>query len=275
MTHNEWRTALEAKLTGTWNLHHALRQVEGLEFYLLFSSISGILGQRGQANYAAANVFMDAFVRYRHSLGLPASVIDIGVVGDVGYVSESIQNSQALKTAFQGYKVITEHELLQAIHLSLTQQSERASMSQMAIGLSPANDPHRPTILCDRDIRMRLLFSKGIEKCGNTSDFSEIPTLLRKAFEDPEFLGTPTALGIVHQDIVRILKSFSTGGDSIGLQQPFHQVDLDSLVMTEMRIWIQRAFQIEMGIPEIMGAGHIDGLSHIILQKLEEKCKTM
>ncbi|KAE8311179.1 putative polyketide synthase [Aspergillus transmontanensis] len=275
MTHNEWHTALEAKVTGTWNLHHALRQVEGLEFFLLFSSASGILGQPGQANYAAANVFMDAFVQYRHSLGLPASVIDIGVVGDVGYVSENIQSGQALKTAFQGYKIITEYELLQAIHLSLTQQSDTAPMSRMAIGLSPVDDPHRPTVLCDRDIRMRLLLSKGTEKRVNASDSSEIPTLLRKACEDPEFLGTPAAIGIVHQEIVRKLNSFSTGGDSIGLQQPFHQVGLDSLVMTEMRIWIQRAFHIEMGIPEILGARHIDGLSQIVLQKLEAKCKTM
>ncbi|KAE8346451.1 major facilitator superfamily domain-containing protein [Aspergillus arachidicola] len=120
-----------------------------------------------------------------------------------------------------------------------------------------------------------LTLSKGTEKRVSTSDSSEIPTLLRKACEDPEFLGTPAAIGIVHQEIVRKLNSFFTGGDSIGLQQPFHQVGLDSLVMTEMRIWIQRAFYIEVGIPEILGARLIDGLSQIVLQKLEAKCKTM
>lgn len=62
---------------------------EPLDFFVSFSSISGLIGQPGQANYAAANTFLDAFVLYRQSLGLRASVMDLGIVNDIGYVSES------------------------------------------------------------------------------------------------------------------------------------------------------------------------------------------
>jgi hypothetical protein len=55
-----------------------------LNFFVLFSFMSGIIGMPGQANYAAATTFMDAFVQYRHSQHLPASVIDVGAVDGIG-----------------------------------------------------------------------------------------------------------------------------------------------------------------------------------------------
>ncbi|KAL9630961.1 MAG: hypothetical protein Q9204_004461 [Flavoplaca sp. TL-2023a] len=50
----------------------------------------------GQANYAAANTFLDAFVLYRHFFGLPASVLDIGVMEHIGFVSNinNLSNSR-------------------------------------------------------------------------------------------------------------------------------------------------------------------------------------
>lgn len=76
------------KVQGTWNLHKALlTQTEQLEFFFLFSSICGVSGQMGQANYASANTFLDVFVQYRQSLGLPASTVDIGLVEDAGCLS--------------------------------------------------------------------------------------------------------------------------------------------------------------------------------------------
>jgi acyl transferase domain-containing protein/NADPH:quinone reductase-like Zn-dependent oxidoreductase/NADP-dependent 3-hydroxy acid dehydrogenase YdfG/acyl carrier protein len=65
------------KVTGTRNLHE-LTLDEPLDFFVLFSSISSVFGSPGQANYASANAFADAFARYRRSLGLPATAINWG-----------------------------------------------------------------------------------------------------------------------------------------------------------------------------------------------------
>lgn len=86
-------TAIVPKVKGAWNLHNALHDHQ-LDFFILFSSISAIVGQLGQGNYSAANTFLDSFVQYRHSLNLPASAINFGVMEDVGYVS---QNPAALE----------------------------------------------------------------------------------------------------------------------------------------------------------------------------------
>ncbi|KAF7558654.1 hypothetical protein G7046_g5503 [Stylonectria norvegica] len=89
MTHGDWTTAVEPKIQGTWNLHNATIEAAcELDFLLLFSSISGIIGQLGQASYARASAFLDTFVQCRTDRGLPASTIDIGDVTDTSVISD-------------------------------------------------------------------------------------------------------------------------------------------------------------------------------------------
>ena len=54
----------------------------------MLPSISGVVGQKGQASYAAANVFLDNFSAYSHNLGLSACSIDLRAIEDVEYLIE-------------------------------------------------------------------------------------------------------------------------------------------------------------------------------------------
>ncbi|KAK8066217.1 PKS-like enzyme [Apiospora hydei] len=96
MSVEEYRQAIAAKHRGTWHLHHVARE-QGcdLDFFTLLSSVSGVVGQRGQANYAAANVFLDNFAHYRRRLGLAACAVDLGAIEDIGYLSEHKEILQA------------------------------------------------------------------------------------------------------------------------------------------------------------------------------------
>ncbi|MGW0432599.1 SDR family NAD(P)-dependent oxidoreductase [Micromonospora sp. NPDC003197] len=58
------------KLAGAWNLHLATLDTD-LDFFLLFSSLAGLVGNAGQGGYAAGNTFLDALAAYRRSLGRP------------------------------------------------------------------------------------------------------------------------------------------------------------------------------------------------------------
>jgi NADP-dependent 3-hydroxy acid dehydrogenase YdfG len=85
MTFEDWTIPLTAKVSGTWNLHQAFQNT-ALDLFVMFGSIAGIAGMSGQCNYSAANTFIHALSRHRHSLGQPASVLDLGPVADIGYV---------------------------------------------------------------------------------------------------------------------------------------------------------------------------------------------
>ena len=61
----EFSEVLGPKVRGTYNLDQASREVE-LDFFVLFSSLAGALGNLGQADYASANGFMDQFAGYRN-----------------------------------------------------------------------------------------------------------------------------------------------------------------------------------------------------------------
>ncbi|RJO70846.1 amino acid adenylation domain-containing protein [Nocardia panacis] len=72
---------LAAKAIGAWHLH---RLTEDLDFFVLFSSVSSALGTPGQANYAAANAFLDGLASYRRGLGLPGLAIQWGSWAEKG-----------------------------------------------------------------------------------------------------------------------------------------------------------------------------------------------
>lgn len=66
-TYKEFKQVLAPKVAGTINLDEATKDVQ-LDFFVLFSSRSGVMGNVGQADYSTANAFMDAFAQYRHAL---------------------------------------------------------------------------------------------------------------------------------------------------------------------------------------------------------------
>ncbi|TPX13923.1 uncharacterized protein E0L32_005623 [Thyridium curvatum] len=86
MDFEAWRTAFAPKAIGSWNLHELLPP--DMDFFVFLSSSSGVIGNRGQANYAAGNCFQDALAKHRSSLGQPSISLDLGIVLEVGMVAK-------------------------------------------------------------------------------------------------------------------------------------------------------------------------------------------
>ena len=90
MTLTKYYQALDPKIRGSQNLHDLFQQSsDQLDFFVMLSSLGGLLGNASQSNYAAGNTFQDALAHHRAALGLPALAIDVGKVVDAGWVAEN------------------------------------------------------------------------------------------------------------------------------------------------------------------------------------------
>ncbi|MBB4911537.1 acyl transferase domain-containing protein [Actinophytocola algeriensis] len=100
MTPERFDTVLAPKVDGAWHLHEATRDRD-LAGFVLYSSVAGVLGSPGQANYAAANACLDAIAAHRHGLGLPAVSIAWGPWAGPG-MANALRGGMAVLEPEQG-----------------------------------------------------------------------------------------------------------------------------------------------------------------------------
>ena len=113
---SNFENAYAAKVLGTFNLDTLTRSLE-VDCFVMFSSAASLLGNRGQANYAAANSFMDAIAQQRKQEGLPALSINWGPWASVGMAQSNAQISKQLSA--QGFTALNTQLALQALSTCL------------------------------------------------------------------------------------------------------------------------------------------------------------
>jgi myxalamid-type polyketide synthase MxaB len=94
------RKVARPKVDGTRHLHEATKEL-GLDFFVLFSGGASLLGSPGQANYSAANAFLDAFASWRRGQGLPATSLQWGAWAEVG-MAASLGDAHRERQASEG-----------------------------------------------------------------------------------------------------------------------------------------------------------------------------
>ncbi|KAF3763946.1 hypothetical protein M406DRAFT_85351 [Cryphonectria parasitica EP155] len=291
MTFEKWSTCLSTKVQGTWNLHNALLGHE-LDFFLLFSSWSGIVGYTGQANYAAANAFLDSFVQYRHAQGLTAVVVDMAGVEDIGYVSRTssvMEHFRATSTF-----VSQEADVLDSLQVMINRSkpsllqpwsSENASSpgkyqfmtpAQICIGLRTTQPLLAPTnrVVWKRDPRMGLYKNMDVEggqlaTGGGNEALKQFLTEVSQnrsrldSDEAPRFLATEfgkAVFGFLMRDL-----------ELLDLDESLEALGVDSLVSIELRNWFRQRVGLEFTTLEILGSQSLLALGKLAVQRLKIK----
>jgi acyl transferase domain-containing protein/acyl carrier protein len=98
LVNQDWDSFAEVfapKVQGAWNLHSLTHDLE-LDFFVLFSSVLSLVGARGQANYLAANAFLDSLAHYRRRNGKHAIAINWGPWSEVGMAASRRTTNSSL-----------------------------------------------------------------------------------------------------------------------------------------------------------------------------------
>ncbi|KAF6793411.1 polyketide synthase [Colletotrichum sojae] len=272
----QWTTATAPKIRGTWNLHRALPS--DVDFFALFGSTSGVHGYPGQANYAAANTFLDSFAQYRRGLGLACSVVDLGGVEDVGYVSRNQDVEDGMRKA--GARLVSEGDMLRGLQLALAQsQPDGSSNGHIVVGLDcavPIDDPSN-RVIWKQDPRMSLysndtLKSTTSDNKTGTSGLADLIARLRSNIDELDAPATTAQLAKeIAQRVFGFLMREVEEGDSIDTSLSPSALGVDSLMTIEIRNWWRMAMGVEVSVLQLTGAQSFDQLGILAAAQLKAK----
>ncbi|KAK4141946.1 uncharacterized protein C8A04DRAFT_13698 [Dichotomopilus funicola] len=274
MPYSSWTSSLAPKVQGAMNLHSVLVEELDLplDFFLMTSSVSGILGTPGQANYAAANSYLDALARHMNNrqqrsgtkTNTAISCILPMVLG-VGVVAENDEIEDALRR--KGMYGIDEDHLLQSFEAGLaslaSQSAESKSQSDhIVIGLDPmllrraqaeaaSDDDESDASFWVDDARFRHVVHamRGSDSAA-ASGGGDVSILAAAASSS----SPAEAVAIIQSHFVRKLatmlmmdeESFDVASGSIA------SYGIDSMIGAELRNWIFREYRIDMPFQQLL-----------------------
>lgn len=268
MSFDDWTTSLRPKVQGTRNLHEYFTATRPLDFMIFFSSIAGLVGNPGQANYAAGNTYQDELARYRRSKGLKAVSLDLGIMRDVGVVAETgAKGFLAVWEKAIGIREPVFRAMMRSIINQQTGPGAALTPAQIATGLPTADimASHglvRPNFFDDpRMARLALATVQADGAVGNKGPSDSIPSRLENA--ESEEAATSIIVEALVQKIADVLQM---EGSDVDPHRPLTAYGVDSLVAIEVRNWISREMKTSIPLLDILAAVPMNKLAVKIAQ---------
>jgi len=230
-----------------------------LDYFVLFSSATTLMGNPGQGNYVAANAYMEALARRRRQNGLKALAIGWGPIIDVGVLA----NSERLRSRFQkltgvrGMRASDALDLMaQALALPSAPDLAVMTISQTE-GLFTAD--RLAVLKSPTYLRLAAKGQKDVGAVGGVLDLRAIAQAegldgLRRRLTDAVVTGVARVLRAREEEISRV--------------RPLSDIGLDSLMALEFAMNLEDRFGIPVALTSAVGSLTVGGLANEIMAQI-------
>ncbi|KAF4992227.1 hypothetical protein FDECE_13779 [Fusarium decemcellulare] len=267
MTLDGMNKVLKPKVDGSILLDEIFHD-EPLDFFIMFSSLTACLGNSGQSNYAAANMFMTTLAFQRRARGVPGSVIDLSSLMGIGHVGRSdVFNADYFRSL--GATSVSEVDLHQmfaeAIDVGRPDSKESA---EIVTGMSPMLRSE----LEDTKVQYRMDLKFGhfcIEQScnkGEASASSKVP--VRVQLKTIKTRGEAMRV-LLDSFVARVKKVLQIPADEVVHEnEPLIERGVDSLVALDIRSWFLRELDVDMPVLKVLGGNSILDLIKDSLERM-------
>ncbi len=224
-TWERFEMVLGPKVLGAWRLHEATLDRD-LDLFLLFSSITGVVGNSGQGNHAAANAFLDQLAGYRRALGLPGQSIAWGAWAGLGEAEEQRERIER-QLAASGTGWISPQQGLRAFDELVRQDTTAGMMAAVDWPVLAENFEERPLFLEE------LL----VDEAGGDGSAAAEADLLSQLRERSPGEWEETLVAFLQRELQAVLRTPSPPAPNVG----FFDLGMDSLMSVELRNRMNRA----------------------------------
>jgi acyl carrier protein len=256
MSLEDYMTAVKPKIHGTRNLEDAFGS-ESLEFFIMLSSVTAILGKTGQANYSVGNAFQDALAQSKSGSKCKYISLNLGAVdGSEAIMSLALPQQEFMRL---GSALMSFDEVFKAMEYAMSPQSTQDGLVQMIFGF----DRKSMETVHDEFGLANPLFGQVPyldEKEAVTEQTTmDVETLLQQA----------TSVDEVHVIIIKaICERFATFTarpvEEVDPDSSLDEFGIDSLVAIELKNWLVRTFQVSVQTSEVVDAASITSLAKLI-----------
>lgn len=296
MSYADYMAVVESKVAGAWNLHRALdgggdgdddkandtttKKTTTLDFFVVMSSISAVVGNRGQAAYAAANTFLDALVQHRRARSLPAVSLALAAVSDAGYLADADSSGGGAERAAEVLRnlggggdaaaCICEAEVLALLRAAVVGVTTASCHDHVITGVGITRRTSRNTLpFWAADAKFQTLVAhlaaddavEGGNAASDNDNDAIIPSLTAS-------MSTAEAERAVCKGLVtKIAQVLLMEVDELDVTRNLSHYPLDSLVAIEIRNFIARQYEASMQVLELLSSGSIQTLSSTVCKK--------
>ncbi|KAF3911584.1 hypothetical protein ABW21_db0206483 [Orbilia brochopaga] len=268
MTIKAMNEALGPKVEGSKNLD-ALFGHTDLDFFIMFSSVSNIIGFRGQSNYSAANMFMTGLAAQRRQKGLAASVLAIGLMTEMGYVAQAGRGfEEYIRKQYKSVAVLEPDFHQMFAEAVLAGRPDSLHQSEIIVGYEPMlrefPPGDRPSWFFDNP---RFCHSTLVDTSpGQQIESAEAVPIAQRitGSNTKEEAAQILQRGLVH----RLATVLQTTESSIDENAPLTSLGVDSLVAIEIRSWFIRELDVYFPALKIVSGCSAADLCDEVIRKL-------